>query len=595
MLKKFFTVFLGSVAAIWFSILVFIGIIIVAVVSWLNVGSSNLKSNSVLHLCLNGQIEERFTNPSFQGLVMGNDYMNLTFDEISRAVKCAKTDSDIRGIFLDLRGSSMGLAMREELRQLLSEFKESEKFIVAYADNYDQGDFYTASIADELYINPSGTLSANGLSAVVPFFKNALDKLGVGIQVIKVGTFKSAVEPFILTQMSDSARMQYDVMLNTMWDSYTTGVVSDLGLAEDSVSMFKSMAATPMTAFTAKQLVAAKFFDDTKYAYQVHEILKKKAGSGDELNLVDPKEYLATMPSDSFLNSAASSDHIAVLYAVGDIVDSGDEGIVGETMAPLIVSLADNDKVKGLVLRINSGGGSAFASEQIWASLEYFKSKKKPFVVSMSDVAASGGYYIACGADKIYADPSTITGSIGIFGVIPYAQKLLNDKIGINFSVVETNPNAVFPRIDAPLTPDQHAALEKNIKEGYDLFVHRVATGRNMADSAVRKIAEGRVWAGSTAKEIGLVDELGSLEDAIAYVSLKTDIRSECVSYPVIAMTPLQQILLMNEQELKVSWQNEASKALGISADDLREGARILSRVRSMNTIQARMEDIRVY
>lgn len=596
MLKKFFTVFLGSMAAIWFSVLLFIGLIVIAVISWMGTSSSTgVKSKSVLHLCLTGEISERFTNPSVRGLVMGDDFNNITFDKISSAVRLAKTDNDIRGIYLDLRGSAMGLAMREELRKLLKEFKESGKFVVAYADNYNQGDFYTASVADEIYINPLGTLSANGLAASVPFFKNALDKLGVEIQVIKVGTFKSAVEPFILTQMSDSARMQYDVMLNTIWDEYVANVTEDLSLPEDSISMFKAMAATPMTAFTSQQLVDAKFFSAIKYQFEVDAILKEKAGSGDELYLVQPQDYLASMPSQSILSAISGSDHIAVLYAVGDIVDSGNEGIVGEKMCPLIISLADNDKVKGLVLRINSGGGSAFASEQIWAALEYFKSKDKPFVVSMSDVAASGGYYIACGADKIYADPATMTGSIGIFGIIPYARELLNDKLGINFSVVETNPNALFPRLDAPLTPDQYAALEKSIKEGYDLFVHRVATGRKMNEKDVRRIAEGRVWAGLTAKEIGLVDELGGLQQAIDYVSLKTSTSYDCVDYPILPLSPLQQLLLLNDQQLSFNWQDQAAKALGISATELQEGSRILKRLRNMNTIQARMEDIKIY
>lgn len=599
MLKKFFTVFLGSMAAIWFSILAFIGIIFIAVVLWIgNLNETEIPSKSILYLDLTGEVEERYTPPTIQDVLVGDEINKLAFDEIVKALDLAKTDSKIEGVYINLQGAEMGLAMREELRAALQDFKISGKWIVAYADNYSQGDFLTATSADELYINPSGSLAANGLSATVPFFKKALDKLGVEIQVIKVGTFKSAVEPFIMTEMSDSARMQYDVMLGTMWKNYVSNVVSDLGLSEENDSVFKQMAATPMTSFTAAELVENKLFTDIKYAYEVINLLKSKTGTDDELNLISPHDYLATYPGLQLAELAGERDHIAVVYAVGDIVDSGKDGIVGDKMAPLIASLAENDNVKGLVLRINSGGGSAFASEQIWASLEYFKSQNKPFVVSMSDVAASGGYYIACGADKIYADPSTITGSIGIFGIIPYAQDLLNDKLGIDFSVVETNPNAVFPRIDRPLTAAQHASLEKNIHNGYDLFINRVATGRRMEEEAVRKIAEGRVWAGETALQIGLVDEMGGLADALDYMYGKTGLSADrCMEYPEITLTPIEMLLEMQSGELSADDVSFASslRSLGLSSKEISEGKKILNRMREMNTVQTKMEDIKVY
>lgn len=597
MLKKFFTVFLGSMAAIWLSFLIFIAIIFVAVLSWTNQSAADsVKSNSVLYLDFTGEAADRYTPPTIRDVILGEDNNMLYFDEICRAVKLAKTDTNIKGIYMNMHGASMGLPMREELRQLLAEFKKSGKWIVAYADNYDQGDYYTASIADEIYINPSGSLAANGMAATVPFFKNALDKLGVEIQVIKVGTFKSAVEPFVLTQMSDSARMMYDVMLNTVWNGYVTDVVSDLGLSQNADSTFKAMSATPMIAYTADELIEARLFKEKLYAYQVENKLRKKL-STDDLNLVTPHEYVAAFdnPLDKIDTEKA---HIAVLYAVGDIVDSGKEGTVGETMAPLIAKLADDEKVKGLVLRINSGGGSAFASEQIWASLEYFKEKGKPFVVSMGDVAASGGYYIACGADKIYADPATLTGSIGIFGIIPYAKELLNDKLGINFDVVETNPNTVIGRLDAPLTPAQHAALEKSIHNGYDLFIKRVAEGRGMEEAAVRRIAEGRVWAGVTAKEIGLVDEMGGLNDAVNYVASKCGVSvKDCMDYPTITLTPLEILLSMNMKGIDAADMlvKSSLKALGAADKDILTGMETLGRIRSMSTIQAKMEDIRLY
>lgn len=599
MLKKFFTVFLGSMAAIWLSVLIFIGIAIIAAISLLNSSKQlAIEPGSVLCLDLTGDIEDRYTAPELEDILMQNEGSRIFFDEITEAVTLAKTDSNIKGIYLYLQGANMGLPMREELRSILADFKKSGKWIIAYADNYNQGDYYTASIADELYINPSGSLNANGLAATVPFFKNALDKLGVEVQVIKVGTFKSAVEPFILTQMSDSARMMYDVMLNTVWDNYVADVVKDRNLASSGDATFRAMAATPMFSYTPDELISAKLFSEKQYQYEVLNILKKKAGTDKELKLVKPHDYLESFAMMSLLNSKANKEHIALLYAIGDIVDTGKGGIVGDKMAPLITRLADDDNVKGLVLRINSGGGSAFASEQIWASLEYFKEKKKPFVVSMGDVAASGGYYIACGAEKIYADRATLTGSIGIFGIIPYAKELLNDKLGINIDVVETNSNAVLGRLDAPLTPAQRAALEKTIHNGYDLFINRVATGRKMEESAVRRIAEGRVWAGQTAKEIGLVDEMGGLNDALNYVAGKCGISvKDRVDYPEIEITPFEILASLtagNNASLAESLTRTSFMSAGVSREALKAGAEIVGRLRQMSTVQAKMEDIKI-
>ncbi len=604
MLKRFFTVFLGSMAAIWLSILLLIGVVILAVAGFLTTGSGDpIKKNSVLHICLTGTITDRYEPPTVQDILMGLTDTPESFDEITEAIRLAAYDNNIKGIYLDLRDATVGFAMRQELRSALDDFKKtSGKWVVAYADNYNAGDYLTATSADEVYINPSGRLDANGMGVTVPFFKNALDKLGVDVQVIKVGTFKSAVEPFIMTQMSDSARMQYDVLLGSIWSGYVDDVVAGRGLPADSTAMFSRMAAMPMSAYSAQQLIDAKLINATKYAYEVQNLLKKKAGSTDKLLLVSPRKYLASMNSNLAETLKDKSDHIAVVYAVGDIVDTGKDGIVGDKMAPLIAKLADDEHVKGLVLRVNSGGGSAFASEQIWAALEYFKSKGKPFVASMGDVAASGGYYISCGADKIYADPATITGSIGIFGVIPYAKTLLNDKLGINFSVVETNPNAVFPRLDAPLTPDQYNWLNKTVHEGYDLFINRVATGRKMDDAAVRRIAEGRVWAGSTAKEIGLVDTMGGLYDAINDVAKQTGLDAErCVKYPLITESPLDMLLTIEssggDPDAMTSTSRAASalRLLGVTAAELNEGAAIVTRMRNMSTIQAKMEDIKIY
>lgn len=596
MLKKFFTVFLGSLTAIWFSILVFIGVVVIAVVTWIGSSKSSVVNRgSILYIELSGEIPDRYTTPTVQDVVLGEKTDAVGFDEIIRALQLAKVDPNIEGVYLNLKGSAMGLAMREELGTAFADFKKSGKWIVAYGDNYTQGDYFTATCADAVYINPSGSLSANGLAISIPFFKNALDKLGVEIQVIKVGTFKSAVEPFILTQMSDSARYQYDVMLGSFWNGYVDGVASNLKVGNDFKNKFSSMASTPMTAFTVPELIDSGLFTAAKYGYEMDLLLKTKVGGQEKPSYVSPRDYLATYPSKEIDRLMGKDNHIAVLYALGDIVDSGSGGIAGDVYAPLIVELADDDNVKGLVLRINSGGGSAFASEQIWASLEYFKSKDKPFVVSMGDVAASGGYYIACGADKIFADPATITGSIGIFGIIPYARELLNDKLGINFSVVETNPNALFPSLDRPLTAGQHAALEKSIHNGYDLFVSRVATGRNLTDAQVRRIAEGRVWAGATAHRLGLVDEMGGLQVAINEVASRVKLsNNDCIDYPANKLTPME--ILLSATELRATFETairqSAATVLEISPEMVQQANKVLQRIRRMGSVQARMEDI---
>lgn len=538
MLKKFFTVFLGSMAALWLSIILFAGILFLTLGLWLGTFKTEpVKSHSVLYLDLKGYIADRAQPVTIQDLLMGETGSESAMDEILEAIDRAKDDPRIEGIYIDCNGGSLNMANREELRTALHNFKSSNKWIYAYSDNFSQSDYYTAAVADSVFLNPRGLLTASGLVSQSVFFKNALEKLGVEIQVIKVGTYKSAVEPFTRTNLSEPARMQTQVLLDTIWDGYVRNVIADRGLPADSTAMFRRMAATPMIAYTAQQLVDAHLISATAYRFNVEQKLRSAAGSGDELNLVTPHQYLNASKQllDAGNNSKKDSGHIAVVYAVGDIVDNGEGGIVGNDLAPMIIKLADEDKVKGLILRINSGGGSAFASEQIWAALEYFKKQNKPFYASMGGTAASGGYYIACGADCIYADAATVTGSIGIFGIIPYAKELLNQKLGIDFDVVETNPNAAFPRIDAPLTGAQHAALQKNIEAGYDLFVNRVATGRKMKESQVREIAEGRVWAGSTAVSIGLVDRLGGLQDAIAAMSAATGVSEEnTVNYPII-------------------------------------------------------------
>lgn len=608
MLKKFFTVFLGSMAAAWVTILL-LGVIIIAAIynRFLRPEEIKIESNSVLCIDLNGSIPERRLPMTANELLFGYDSGTPTMDEIRESLDRAVTDYRIKGVYIRLRGSSMGLAQREELGRELANFKsKSGKWVIAYADNYSQGDYYTATVADEVYINPYGRLTADGMSVSVPYFKGILDKLGIDIQVIRVGDFKSAVEPYTRTAMSDSARIQYQRLLDDMWNTYTEDVVANLKTHNDSVtvSRFSAMSAAPMMGYNADELVKAHLFTGAKYSYEVARYIKGKAGaSGNEEWMVTPQRYLASFETqEPDKEDPTKYSHIAVIFAEGDIVDTGTDmsgDIIGDRLTPLIARMADDPKVKGLVLRVNSGGGSAFASEQIWSALEYFKSKKKTFVVSMGDVAASGGYYISAGADRIFAEKGTITGSIGIFGIIPYAQELLNDKLGITFSVVQTNDNAAFPRLDAPLTPQQHAALEKMITSGYDLFVSRVAAGRNMTVEQVDAIAGGRVWAGLSAKEIGLIDEFGGLQEAINYVASKSGLTaSSVVGYPILESSALDAIAkLAGDREkpfIDSTSSTQVLQSLGLTPKEIKQVTDVLTRMRNMNTIQAKMEDMSV-
>lgn len=601
MLKKVITAFLGSMAAIWLSIALFFGIIFIGVIMYVaSMGVPDVQEGTYLYIRLADEIPDRRKPMTLEDYVTGVSPDRTSMAEILVSLDKAKDDPRIIGVYLDCVGSSMSMAMREELCDAIETFKTSGKKVIAYADSYSQGDYYVASIADKIYLNPVGSVDVAGLSASVPFLKNALDKLGIEIQVIKVGTYKSAVEPYIMTSMSEPARRQYDEMLASMWKVYTHDVAAGLGMP-DSTALINRMASVPMMAYTPDELIKAKIVTAKKYRYEVEQELSLDAGTGSELRTVSPFSYIASYGIDAASMDATDDSHVALVYAVGDIVDTGTEGIVGDQMSAMIIRLADDTNVRGLVLRVNSGGGSAFASEQIWASLEYFKSKYKPFVVSMGGAAASGGYYISCGADRIFADATTITGSIGIFGIVPYARELLNDKLGVNFDVVETNPNASFPRIDAPLTPAQHAALEKSIRNGYDLFVERVATGRNLPNDSVRAIAEGRVWVGSTAKKIGLVDELGGLKKALSYTAEKSGVDAgDYVSYPIYNPTPWD--MLPGEDATDsdprridaVSENTEAMRALGLTAKELSEGVAVLARIRAMGSAQAKMEDIQV-
>lgn len=585
MLKKFFIAMLGTMAGFWLSIfLLVIGVLVtIGAIAASSFGNSkSLGDNNILHLCLQGEIVERQGDIDVMALLQGDVETSKTLADITAAIYKAADDKSVKGIFLDCKGASMGLASCSEISDAIKAFKKSGKWVVAYSDNYAQADYCIASAADEVCLNPVGMVDVHGLGSTVIFFKNLLDKLGVEVQIVKVGEFKSAVEPFIRTDMSAPSRLQTEVYINQIWGVLSRQIASNRGVAAETVAQW---ADDMFSTWDPQAYVDQKAVDKLCYRNELLDQLRDKVGvkKDADLPLVTPSEYLG---DNEIFAADKNEKHIAVLYAAGDITESDMGGIASDRMVPLILKLKDNKEVAGMVLRVNSPGGSAFASEQIWRALQDFKAAGKPLYVSMGDYAASGGYYISAGADKIYADSTTITGSIGIFGMIPCAQKLLTDKIGLNFQTVQTSKNANFPALYQAGTPEQMAAMQKYVERGYETFVSRVAQGRDISADSVKAIGGGRVWDAISAKQIGLVDEMGSLQDAIAALAqeLKMD-ADKTVAYPEVKDPWLELI--------SSAMGNENGAALDALCDPQMLKALMLAKhIDQMHPVQARMETI---
>ena len=426
-----------------------------------------------------------------------------------------------------------------------------------------------------------GAVEITGLSATTQFYKGLLDKLGVEMQIIKVGTFKSAVEPYILTEMSEPSRLQQQQYLGNIWGYISSDIAA---MRKVTVEDVNNWADSIVITETAQSYIPRKIVDGLAYRHEVESKMKALCGidKSEDINFITPSEYFE---AENLLNPNNSNNSIAILYAVGNIVDQGDEGIVGRTMAPQILKLAEDDNIKGLILRVNSGGGSAFASEQIWEALEQFKAKGKKFYVSMGDVAASGGYYISCGAHCIYAEPVTLTGSIGIFGMIPCAKTLLTDKLGITEGTVATNANGGFISFTQPMTPFQRQKMQMMVNNGYENFVGRCATGRSMSVDSIKAIAEGRVWDGKSAYELGLVDKLGSLENAVADMANELGFEAyEIKEYP-----SLEEELMNKLMNGNFSLKNDIIKSeLGETYQYYKQ----INLLKNLEHVQCRMEEI---
>lgn len=473
---------------------------------------SDLKANSVLRLTFEEAIPELTDNTASNGNPFNFDKKILGLQDQIRMIHEAKYNSDIKGIWLDMSSTMMGRATASSVRAALLEFKTSGKFIVASGKYYTQGAYYLASVADKIYLHPSGNLDFRGFSSQIPFLKDMLDRLDVKMQIYYAGKFKSATEPLRLEKMSPENRMQTHEYLGAMYDIFIQDIAKSRNISEQELHAI----AHEYRVRKAEDAVAFKLADALGYRDEVLTDLKKRVGlqEKDKLNTVTIQTFSKGRLDEK---NYSLKNKIAVVYAEGDIVEGkGDGGnIGGEKYAEIIRNIRSDDGVKAIVLRVNSGGGSSMASENIWRELDLAHKAGKPVVVSMGDLAASGGYYIACAADSIVAEPNTLTGSIGVFGVIPSIQKTMRNKIGVNFDTVKTGKFAAMFTPFYDMTEEEGKIVQSNIDDTYERFLKRVSDARKMERNAVHEVAQGRVWTGAKAKSIGLVDKLGDLKDAI--------------------------------------------------------------------------------
>lgn len=546
--------------------------------------TKNVKENSVLVLKLQGDLQEQ-AQDDVLGQLTGNTFNSLGMDAISSAIKKAKVNKDIKGIYLETGILSADVAQLQELRDQLVNFKKSGKWIVAYSDNYTQGCYYLATAADKVYINPEGSINWHGIGSQPMFVKDLLAKFGVKMQVIKVGKYKSATEMFTEEKMSEANREQTQRYIQSLWDNICKDVSKSRNI---STAKLNDLADNGIFVANGKMLLAEKMVDGVKYADEMKAEVKKllKLDADKQINQLSIAD-MATVKEEG----NDGDDEIAVYYAYGDIVDSPAAGslfsnshaIVGNDVCKDLEELANDDNVKAVVIRINSGGGSAYASEQMWHQIDLLK-KKKPVVISMGGMAASGGYYMSCNADYIFAEPTTLTGSIGIFGVIPNFSDLATNKLGLKFDEVKTNRNALFGSQARMMNEEELTFLQGAITRGYHLFRQRVADGRKMTVDQVEQIAQGHVFTGEDALKIKLVDELGGLNKAVA----KAAALAKTNSYYTQGYPAPREFF---DQLLQESTDNGSylDGKLKTSLGTLYEPMKMVNNITTMDRIQARM------
>lgn len=524
--------------------------------------ATKLEANSVYKLKLSGTLVEQGqeANP-FAALLSSNPYYSqdetVGLDELLSNIRLAKTDDRILGIYLDGGSLSMAPASAKALRDALLDFKTSGKWIIAYASSYGQTNYYVASVADKIYLNPTASIDWNGLSAQKMYYTRLMDKLGIEMQILKVGTFKSAVEPYFRTSMSEADRLQTQQYIGGIWDEMKAAVSESRHISVEQLDQYADLY---MGLQPQEKYIEYGFADTLIYVQDMDSVLRLYTGTKDyKLLSTNSLTLVERTPSKA-------KDKVAVIYAEGEITDNSGNGIVGTDMVKLIKKIGKDDDVKAVVLRVNSPGGSADASEQIWHAVQTLREKGLPVVVSMGDYAASGGYYISCGADYIFAEPTTLTGSIGIFGTVPNMSKIL-DKVGLDIDGVGTNAHSDLQTnmVYKGMNPEEFRMMQTMVERGYDLFTRRCAEGRHTTQEAIKQIGEGRVWLGKDALNIGLVDSLGNIDNAIEKAVELAALDNYRVAYYPEKTDPMEELLSMfdnttDEERLLIKMREFASQ-----------------------------------
>ena len=582
--KVVLAAFIGTLIALVINFFIKVGVVssMITSLSKTEETSKTVKPNSVLYMKLDYEIADRSTDNPFGGInfttMESVDMSGL--NDILRNIEHAKTDPNIKGIYMELSSIPTSTATLQEIRNKLIEFKDSGKFIVAYGESYSQSAYYMASIADKIFLNPEGALDLHGMASQIMFYKHLFDKLDIEMQIVRGpnNRFKSAVEPYFLDKMSEANREQMDKLLGSVWGQILAGISQSRNI---SVEQLNQIADNLETIFNAEKALKYGLVDNLYYKDQVLDELKGLTGSNKNINAVSNANY-----AKSYTIKSTSKNEVAVIYASGTIYDgkgNEDENIYSENLSKVIRKAREDEKVKAVVLRVNSPGGSAVASAIIGRELDLTK-EVKPVIVSMGNYAASGGYWISAKGDYIFADATTLTGSIGVFGTIPNLQGFLNDKIGLTFDVAKTNENADFGSLNQPLTEFQYNKLQESVVKTYDQFTKRVAEGRGLTQTYVDSIGQGRVWSGSDAIGLGLVDQLGNMEDAIAYAAEKANLGSD---YKVVDMPKKKEFFTRLMESMSESDQLDAAmkQKLGVyyqyfhSLDDLQKNTGIQARM----------------
>ncbi len=584
-MKQFFKFVLATIVGLFFTLIIIFFFIVGIIAAAGGEKTTNVEANSILHIQFTKEIAERTPeNPLKDVPFLGiGDDKNIGLNDILANIKKAKTDNNIKGIFLDESQLNAGEATIEEIRNALIDFKRSGKFVIAYSEIYTQGFYYLASVAGKVYINPKGIFEFGGFSSQITFLKGALDKLGIEAQIIKVGTYKSAVEPYVLTKMSDANRQQVTSYLGSLYDHFLTRISVSRKVNKDSLFNY----ANNLLIQEPEDALKYKLVDGLKYKDEILLDVKNRLGIDikKDIKSIEIEDYTHTTTKVDVEKTSPADGRIAVIYATGEISggEGNDNNIGSETTSKAIRKVRLDKKVKAVVLRVNSPGGSSLASDVIWREVMLTK-KVKPVIVSMGDVAASGGYYIACAADSIIAQPNTITGSIGIFAVLPNLQKLFNDKLGVTFDGVKTGKYADLGDMSRPLTNEEKAILQKQVNRGYDDFTKAVAAGRHKTQEYINTIGQGRVWTGEQALKNGLVDKLGNMDDAVKLAAKMAKLKDyKLVTYP-------EQKSIFSALGMDISARVKASILQSELGENFKYYQQIKGITQMMRTPQARME-----